>query len=152
MKEINYLLQDLLKPILKNYSPIILILKRNWSTILGEKYYEFCEAETVYFAKNKKNNGTLTVICFNNVIAFYIENNKSFILEKINAIFGYCLIQDIKIKQQPKIIKTMYKQNKILDTQIENYLDNVALNVDDNYLKNSLINLGKSIYLNKNKY
>ena len=98
--EINFLLKDLLKPILKNYSPIILILKRNWCNILGEKYYEFCEAENVYFSKNKKNHGILNIICFNNVISFYIENNKFFILDKINAIFGYCLIQDIKVKQQ----------------------------------------------------
>ena len=150
--EINFLLKDLLKPILKNYSPIILILKRNWQNILGEKYYKFCEAENVYFSKNKKNHGILNIICFNNVISFYIENNKFFILDKINAIFGYCLIQDIKVKQQPKMIKSLYKKNKVLDKNIENSLNNMLLKVDDNYLKNSLINLGKSIYLNKNDY
>lgn len=150
--EINFLLKDLLKPILKNYSPIILILKRNWQNILGEKYYEFCEAENIYFSKNKKNHGILNIICFNNVISFYIENNKFFILDKINAIFGYCLIQDIKVKQQPKIIKNLYKKNKALDKNIEDFLNNVVIKVDNNYLKDSLINLGKSIYLNKNDY
>ena len=150
--EIDYLLKNLLKPILKNYSPIILILKRNWHSILGERYYEFCEAEKVCFSKNKKNQGVLNITCFNNVISFYIENNKLFILDKINAIFGYCLIQDIRIRQQPKIIRNIYKETKILDKNTENYLNDVVIKVDNNYLKDSLINLGKTIYLNKNDY
>ena len=150
--EINFLLKNLLKPILKNYSPIILILKRNWFNILGAKYYEFCEAENVYFHKNKKNCGILTIVCFNNIISFYIENNKFFILDKINAIFGYNLIQDIRIKQQPKIIRDIYKKDKILDKSTENYLNNKVIEINNENLKNSLINLGKSVYLNRGNY
>ena len=72
---------------------------------MGEKFYEFCEPEKTYFNKNKKNDGILYIKCFNNVISFYIENNKNYILEKINAIFGYTIIKDIKLKQFSQIHK-----------------------------------------------
>ena len=41
MKDINYLVRDIVKPITKNYSPVLLILTRNWENIIGEKlmYY-----------------------------------------------------------------------------------------------------------------
>lgn len=149
MKEINYLLKGLLKPILKNYSPVLIILKRNWFNIIGEKYYEFCEVEKIYFQKNKKNEGTLNIICFNNVISFYIENNKFFIIEKINAIFGYCLIKNLKIKQIPKIVKD-YKIHKKrdIDIKIKENLNKTVSHIQNDNLKNALKNLGELVYLN----
>lgn len=145
MKEINFIVKGILKPILKNYSPIIVILRRNWESILGEKYFEFCEPEKVTFMKDKKNDGTIYIKCFNAVISFYIENNKSFILEKINSIFGYCLICNIKIKQEPKIVK-QYKKSKI---KIENEkVKKSTDNIENDELKNSLKELGNSLFSN----
>lgn len=149
MKDIDYLLKDLLKPILKNYSPLLFILKKNWLNIIGEKYFEFCEVEKVIFSKNKKNDGILYIICFNNIISFYIENNKIFIIEKINAMFGYNLVQDIKIKQKPKLIKNNNnKKSKIITQNEENILVDATINIENDSLKESLKNLGKVIYLN----
>ena len=149
MKDIDFLLKDLLKPILKGYSPLLLILKKNWLNIIGEKYYEFCEVDKVIFPKNKKNDGILYIICFNNIISFYIENNKIFVIEKINAMFGYNLIQDIKIKQKPKLIKNNNnKKSKTITQNEENILVDATINIENDSLKESLKNLGKIIYLN----
>ena len=149
MKDIDFLLKDLLKPILKGYSPLLLILKKNWLNIIGEKYYEFCEVDKVIFPKNKKNDGILYIICFNNIISFYIENNKIFVIEKINAMFGYNLIQDIKIKQKPKFIKSNnIKKSKTITQNEENILVDATINIENDSLKESLKNLGKIIYLN----
>lgn len=149
MKDVEFLLKNILKPVLKNYSPIILILKRNWQNILGERYYEFCEAEKVFFNKNKKNDGILYIVCFNNVISFYIENNKFFIIEKINSIFGYSMIKNLKIIQRPKIIKNYLKKSIKLKNEDKKYIENTAKNIKDKSLKYSLENLGKSIFLKK---
>lgn len=149
MKEIDLVVKDILKPILKNYSPIILIIRRNWNNLIGEKYYEFCEPEKVSFKKDMKKNATLYIKCFNTIIAFYIENNKSFILEKINSIFGYNLIGDLKIKQDPRIIKTYKKtEAKIKDSDIET-INSITTNIENEELKNSLKELGNSLFLNK---
>ncbi|HSQ97678.1 MAG TPA: DciA family protein [Rickettsiales bacterium] len=146
MKDINFVIRDVIKPITKNYSPVLLILMRNWQNIMGEKYYEFCEVEKVSFPKNKKIGGIIHIIAFNNVISFYIENNKSFILEKMNAIFGYGLLSDIKIKQLPKLVK-QHKNNPIkLDTKDEKAIDNLTSKIDDNELKKSLNDLGRVIF------
>lgn len=149
MKRVEFLLKDILKPVLKNYSPVMLILKRNWINIIGEKYYEFCESEKVFFNRDKKNDGILYITCYNNIISFYIENNKPFITEKINSIFGYRLIKDLRLIQRPKIINTSLKMfsNKQLDEKDKKFIKDTLNCVEDNILKDSLNNLGKSIYL-----
>lgn len=149
MKDINFVIRDVVKPITKNFSPVLLILIRNWQNIMGEKYYEFCEVERVSFPKGKKNNATIHINAFNNVISFYIENNKFFILDKINSIFGYGLISDIKIKQIPKIIKQHKIDNIKLNNDDEKTIDNLISNINDDELKQSLKNLGKILFNKK---
>jgi len=149
MKDINFVIRNVVKPITKNFSPVLLILIRNWQNIIGEKYYEFCEVEKVLFPKGKKNNGTIYINAFNNVISFYIENNKFFILDKINSIFGYGLISNIKIKQLPKIVK-QHKNNDIkLSDSDEKTINNSVANVDNDDLKQSLKNLGETLFNKK---
>ena len=145
MKDINYLVRDIVKPITKNYSPVLLILTRNWENIIGEKYADFCEVEKVSFQKNKKNNGIIYIKAFNNVISFYIENNKDFILEKINAIFGYSLISKIFIKQTPKIIKQYQQNTKKISDNDKQFLAEITKNLEKNELKDSLNKLGEMI-------
>ena len=149
MKDINYLVRDIVKPITKNYSPVLLILTRNWENIIGEKYADFCEVEKVSFQKNKKNDGTIYIKAFNNVISFYIENNKEFILEKINAIFGYSLISKIFIKQTPKIIKQYQQNTKKISDNDKQFLISITQNLEENELKDSLNKLGEMILKNK---
>jgi len=141
----------MVKPFLKNYSPVILILKRNWKNIFGEKYFEFCEPEKVYFQKDKKNDGVLYIIAFNAVISFYIDNNKEFILEKINSIFGYKLIKDLRIKQNPKIISQYLKNVIKLDKNQKNEIENKINKIEDTDLKKSLEYLGEILYYSKDK-
>lgn len=145
MKDINYLVRNIVKPITKNYSPVLLILTRNWENIIGEKYVDFCEVEKVSFQKNKKNDGTIYIKAFNNVISFYIENNKEFILEKINAIFGYSLISKIFIKQTPKIVKQYQQNTKKINDNDKQFLIEITKNLEENELKESLNELGKTI-------
>lgn len=149
MKDINCLVRNIVKPITKNYSPVLLILTRNWENIIGEKYAEFCEVEKVSFQKNKKNDGTIYIKAFNNVISFYIENNKEFILEKINSIFGYFLISKIFIKQTPKIVKQYQQNTKKISDNNKEFLNKLIQNFEENELKKSLNELGISILKNK---
>lgn len=149
MKDINYLVRNIVKPITKNYSPVLLILTRNWENIIGEKYAEFCEVEKVSFQKNKKNDGIIYIKAFNNVISFYIENNKEFILEKINAIFGYSLISKIVIKQTPKIVKQYQQNTKKISDNDKQFLTEITQNLEESDLKESLNKLGEMILKNK---
>ena len=122
---------------------------RNWKNIVSEKYFEFCEPDKVTFQKNKKNNGTVYIKCFNNVVSFYIENNKFFIIEKINAIFGYSLISNIKIKQDPKIIEKVKNKVKNINDKDQKVVENSIKNIQDSTLKDALASLGISIFYKK---
>lgn len=146
MKDINFIVRDIVKPITKNFSPVLLILMRNWQNIMGEKYYEFCEVEKIVFPKGKKNEGTIYINAFNNVISFYIENNKYFILEKINSIFGYGLISNIKIKQLPKQVKQRKLNIPKLNENDIKTISNLTSNIDDTELKKSLDALGQAVF------
>jgi len=149
IKEVSALLREVLKPILKNYSPVILIVRRNWNSLIDSKYCEFCEPEKILFKKGKKNDATLYIKCFNAVISFYIENNKLFIVDKINSIFGYNLISSIKIRQDPQIIKNQQKPKSILIGEDLHKIDATIINVENADLKKSLKELGNSLFINK---
>lgn len=143
MKEINFVVKNVLKPIMKNYSPILVIIRRNWESIMGEKYFEYCEPEKVTFGKDKKNNGTLYIKCFNAVISFHVEHNKMYILEKINSIFGYNLVGNLKIKQEPKVIDKLKKPTpKARSEEVKKSTENI----DNDELKKSLEDLGDSLF------
>jgi hypothetical protein len=104
MKQIGFLVEQLLKPILKDYSPVKLIIKRNWEDIIGNTHYKYCDLDKVIFLKNKGNCGAIYIKIYNSPTSFFIENNKSVIIERINILFGYTIINSVKIKQEPKII------------------------------------------------
>jgi hypothetical protein len=105
MLPIGHLVDNLLKPLLKDYFPTILILNRNWENIIGAKYHQYCKAHKVSFKKNEKSKGILYIDAFNSVVSFYIKNNENILIEKMNTIFGNDMIGSIKIKQDPRIIK-----------------------------------------------
>ena len=152
MPDINIPIQNLLQPILKNYSSSLLIIKRNWDKIISQKYKDYCIATKTTFKKDTHNQGSLYITCFNNVASFYIEKNKLFIIEKINVLFGYNVISDLKIKQEPKIIKKNTKQNIITDND-KSIINNKLQKVKNQNLQESLKELGHSLFnrTNNNK-
>jgi hypothetical protein len=104
MQPLTIFVSQFLKPVLKGFNPIILILMRNWKLILSEKYYTYCTPKKVVFQKGKKGDGTLYITAYNNIATFYIANNSIAIIEKINALNGYNIVKDIKVQLEPKII------------------------------------------------
>jgi hypothetical protein len=71
---------------------------------MGSSYCKFCNPEKITFQKNKKGDGVLYVKVFNNIASFYIVNNVDIIVEKINVLYGYRIVKDIKVKQDPKLV------------------------------------------------
>lgn len=144
MREINFIVSKIIKPALKGYYPVLLTLRRNWQYVIGDKYFEYCEPEKIIFKKDKKNLGTLYLITFNAVVSFYIENNRPFVIEKVNSILGHgCeLIADIKIKQNPKIINK--KSDEIIfNPEQQKAVDKKIEIIEDNELKLALRELGQ---------
>ncbi|GMO63885.1 MAG: hypothetical protein Ta2D_10750 [Rickettsiales bacterium] len=105
MQPLSIFVNDFLKPVLKGFNPIVLVLMRNWKLLMGEKYCTFCSPNKVIFPKGKKDeNGTLYITAYNNIVSFYITNNSALIIEKINMLNGGHLIKEIKVQLEPKVI------------------------------------------------
>jgi hypothetical protein len=143
-----------LKFLKKEYDPALLILHKNWSEIIGGQYCKYCKPEHISFKKTREKNeknGVLYIEVYNSVLSMYIESNKKFVLDKINILFGYKAIIDIKIKQTPKIIveKEYCKKKAVRQVnkkEEDKFLSRVNPNMDKG-LKEELEELGKNILI-----
>ena len=128
-RSIPHGLKKLLKKGSYNFSNII----DNWSKMVGKDISNICYPNTIKIDK-KMNNGALIL----NVIhgnELTIEYSKQEIIDKINSIFGFKCIKDIKLKivQEEKKIK---KELSVNEVKI-NY-NNKLNNINNEVLKNSL--------------
>jgi len=150
MREVRFIVDSIIKPALKGHQPALLIIKRNWDSIITDRYRSSCEAEKVSFKRGEKNYGVLYIVSFNGVASFYIENNRMFVIDKINTIFGYSLIQEIKIRQEPREVQIQdltqsFKTPTILDANTRKIIDIKLKSVSDAELKRALEELGKTM-------
>ena len=133
--------RDLLRPLLKNpkYS-FLYTISSNMLNIVGIKYINYCKIEKVTLNKENKQ-GNVYMITYNSATSFYINNNKEYIMEKINTLFGYKAVLNLYLKEVPTIVNFEKKEIKInknfsLDKE----------NIDDK-LKESLNELGSTIFV-----
>jgi hypothetical protein len=142
-------ISDILKPLLskkKNNFAVINGLNKAWMNIIGEKFQQFCAPKDVKFSKNQKNNGTLIITAYNPSTAFYLEANSSQIIERIAVYYGYKVISEIRIYQEPKDIKFGKTEDK---TKISPYqqllIDQSTSQINDPELQLILSKLGRTI-------
>lgn len=130
----------ILKPILKNPKCAFLYtLANNWSNIIISKYLDYCKLEKVTLNKEKKQ-GNVYMITYNSATSFYINNNKEYIIEKMNCLFGYKAVLKLYVKEVPTVVK---KKEKIkINTNFS--LKNENINSE---LKSALEELGSTIYV-----
>lgn len=146
-------ISEILKPILgkkKSNFATIISLNKGWNNIIGEKFQQFCAPKDIKFAKNQKNNGTLIIKAYNPSTAFYLEANSSQIIERIAVYYGYKLISEIKIHQEPCHIKSTKIEDKIkVDSGKQLLIDQSTVGINDPELKSILSSLGRLILGNK---
>lgn len=140
----------LLKPISKNNKQNYILISniaKNWEMIVGHEYSKFCHPKSITFDNYQKNEAKLTIIAYNNSIAFFLKNNSEIIIEKISSIYGHKSIRKIIIKQEPKKItieeRDDLKEEFSLETK--DYIEDKIKNVEDLALKETLIKLAKTI-------
>lgn len=156
MKQQNYgfvplenKINQVLKPIFlgrKDNFIIINNLNKNWQKIAGEKCWQFCFPKKIKFEKNKKANGILTIIAHNSAVAFYLEASNNQILENIAAYYGYKIISDIRIIQEPKIfgLQPVIYAKEINEEQ-QALIETATKTITHDGLRSILQELGKAI-------
>ena len=146
-KDFNFFVNQILKNISKTpqYSALTKIY-RNWDNIIDNEFLKFCYPLKITI---QGNYGTLFVISNNSATSFYINNNKNYILSKINTYFGQNTITKLIIKEIPMIIKEEFlkkKKNKLTQEQID-IINEIKIDNDKNdVLTNSLKDLATSVF------
>ncbi len=154
-------ISNLLKPVFlgnKKEFKIINNLAKNWPNIIGKNYAKFCYPKTVAFSKNitgqksgpnLQNKAKLTIAVTNSAVAFFLESNSEFIIERIAELYGYKAITKIIIKQEPS--NKHFEQNNSkpktnnLTPKNQERLDKAVKLVKDQELAEIIARLGKDI-------
>lgn len=127
----------------------------NWDKIVGAELADYSFPQKIDFKREQKNNGILHLQVPSGAFALEIQHRERFILEKINAYFGYNAVCGIKIIQNNSL--TLSQENKyhvevpkenLVTGEEENYIKSLAEDIKNSKLKEILIKLGHSIFNN----
>ena len=111
----------------------------NWRFIVGKELFEFC------YPKSFKKSNRLGVSCLNIMVKrgheVDVEYSKKSIIDKINILFGYNIIEKVKLitfeEERDKI-----KINKSIGAAKSEHFQKIST-IKNNKIKNSLIELSK---------
>lgn len=140
-KNINSILKTLSKS--PNFNSLNRVYK-NWDNIIDKKYLKYCYPEKVNINFEEKI-GSLFIVSHNPATSFYLNNNKDYILAKINTYFGYNSIISLHIKELPMIVKEEYvkKQKKDLTKEEMDFVNSIE---GDDKLSKALRHLAYTYY------
>lgn len=130
----------------------------NWDKIVGEELADYSFPQKIDFKREQKNNGILHLQVPSGAFALEIQHREKYIIEKINAYFGYNAVCGLKILQnnslslqaENKYISEIPQKTLVTDTE-ENYIKSLTEDIKDSKLKEILIKLGQSIFNDNHK-
>ena len=126
----------------------------NWDKIVGKELAQYSFPQKIDFKREQKNNGVLHLQVPSGAFALEIAHREKYILEKINAYFGYNAVNGLKIVQNSaislpeKMPETEEKQPDLLTDDEKKYIESMAEDIKSSKLKEILIKLGQAIFNN----
>ena len=121
----------------------------NWYDVVGQELGRVIRPIKIKYDK-KENQRVLYVEVPVGGYALEIQHREKYILEKINAYFGYSAIQKLNKSQNPNMrpLRTPQKaKEEKKKKKEEKYVEEIADGIKDEKLKEILIKLGKSVVL-----
>lgn len=132
--------RNILKPILKNPKfNFFYTISNNWINVVGSKYLDYCCVKKVSLDKDGRQ-GNIYIVSYNSATSFYLNNNKQYIIERINTLFGYNAVLNVYIKEIPTIVRKKNIKKNAINKEV-----NLCLNVENEGLKRALMELGGSL-------
>ena len=129
----------------------------NWNAIIGEELAAYTFPQKIDFKRGEKTGGTLHLAVPSGAFALEVQHREKFILQKINTYFGYNAVSNLRIAQNaglslkdmlPK--ETSRRPKKLVTTDEENYIKDLAEEINRPELKEILIKLGQSVFTDNN--
>ena len=129
----------------------------NWPDIIGQELADYTSPIKIDFKPQQRNNGTLHLEVPSGAFALEVQHREKIILQKINTYFGYNAISSIRIIQNPNFklnsaehSATSSSPKKLVTPEEENYIKDLAKEINSPDLKEILIKLGQSVFTNNN--
>ena len=131
----------------------------HWAEIIGSPLAQYTVPQKIVFPRNEKNNGCLYLAVPTGAFAIEIQHREKYILEKINTYFGYHAVSTLKIIQNSEICSAKPQKENFsqpqkapeLSQKEKDEIKNLCKNINNENLKEILINLGHSVYANNHK-
>lgn len=124
----------------------------HWKDIVGEKIYDFTLPTQTKF-NPKTNKRTVFINVPVGGFALELQHKENYILNKINAYFGYNAVHKIAITQDMNMNPKYTAKNKLINQNLteeeKKYLEDILKEIKDENLKEILTNIGKNIIANK---
>lgn len=126
----------------------------HWEDIAGKDIYNFSYPKQTKF-NPKTNMRTLYIDVPVGGFALELQHKENYILNKINAYFGYNAVHKLNINQDMNMLPKDFgsesspKKEKMLTPEEEKYLQELLQDIKDEKLKEILTNLGKNILTDK---
>lgn len=125
----------------------------NWKDMVGAEIWKFClPIKTKY----NPHNSTRTLYVETPVggFALEIQHKERYLLDKINAYFGYTAVHKINVSQNTdmkplQISETKKPKEYNLSDEDKEFLSNVVSEIKDENLREILLKVGKNIILSK---
>lgn len=122
----------------------------NWKDVVGNEIFSYCQPiKTKFNPKNSERTLYLEVPVGG--FALEIQHKEKYIIDKINAYFGYNAIHKINITQNINMhIRKNNDENynseaKIISEEDEKYLLDLTTEIKDSKLRENLIKIGKNV-------
>ena len=125
----------------------------NWDKIVGEELADYSFPQKIDFKRGEKNNGVLHLQVPSGAFALEIQHRERYILDKINAYFGYNAVTAVKIRQNGSLNLHEEKRDEyeppktnLVTPEEKNYIESLAEDIKSAKLKEILTKLGQSIF------
>ena len=126
----------------------------HWKDIVGKEIYDYSYPKQTKF-NPKTNQRTLYIEVPVGGFALELQHKENYMLNKINAYFGYNAVHKINIAQNINIppvrygLDTRYQKEINLSAEDEEYLQETLKDIKDEKLRKILTNIGKNVIKNK---
>lgn len=149
LESLGNVFRPLIKDCVSAESFIEIDIIYNWKKIIGEDLAAFCQPVKVKF-NPRENVRTVYIETPVGGFALELRHKEKYILDKINAFFGYKAVDVLNISQNVNMkissqLKDVHKTALDLTAEDKKYLENMAEDIKDEKLKEILIKIGESV-------
>ena len=154
LENIGSVFVPLMKKALSSEELVCIDIIINWKEIVGDQLASFCRPIKTKF-NPKDNQRTLFLEVPTGAFAVEVQHKESYIINKINAYFGYQTLHKINITQNMNMLQKPIVASEPISESIDiteeekQVLSKITSEIKDEKLRKILTKLGKDVLLSK---